>query len=540
VVVRRKRRGAGGLGRPHERAHPPPPPPRRPGASRLNATATVASLPGNGTRPLVAALHTVPCASAAARGGAPAGATYGRDAAYRRVTGDTGAGAAGAMVAATLTAPATTAATPPPASVGGGADAPFLVDYDEAVSVVAYDGSTPIACCQLAPPAPVLPDEWGATVEANIVEKGYTLALRQVYSAPLARVRTEVHAGGADRVVFQDLAAGTVTLVDAPNATHPAGACLVRPAAPGEGGVLGLTGGGGRDGALLSTAAALRFDPGEVVHAPLARALARGVPAETWTRAINDGGNASYTASYLFPVNAWIAGGARWGRGQGGSALASDAAVADRAPLLRRVLPPHAARRHRQRHAARGRPGDGRAGPERGPGRWGAGRGGRTAETLSRSPTPLPQPAVYHEYHFVNMRPRPGLAAGPGSVFDPCTVAPRGVGCGCAPGGSGGGTDADAVPYAGGGGGRAPGAPARAAGAPPLAARAEPRGFVPAQAGPYALVGILSALGGGLLAVGVPAAARAVGRTRARTFEPFQGGSAPAVPTVHAMSVASA
>lgn len=416
MVVRRKRRGAGGLGRPHERAHPPHPTPRRPGASRLNATATVASLPGNGTRPLVAALHTVPCASAAARGGAPAGATYGRDAAYRRVTGDTGAGAAGAMVAATLTAPATTAATPPPASVGGGADAPFLVDYDEAVSVVAYDGSTPIACCQLAPPAPVLPDEWGATVEANIVEKGYTLALRQVYSAPLARVRTEVHAGGADRVVFQDLAAGTVTLVDAPNATHPAGACLVRPAAPGEGGVLGLTGGGGRDGALLSTAAALRFDPGEVVHAPLARALARGVPAETWTRAINDGGNASYTASYLFPVNAWIAGGARWGREQGGSARASDAAVADRAPLLRRVLPPHAARRHRQRHAARGRPGDGRAGPERGPGRWGAGRGGRTAETLSRSPTPSPPtsrlPRVPLCQHAPPPRPRRGPRVG--------------------------------------------------------------------------------------------------------------------------------
>ena len=39
-----------------------------------------------------------------------------------------------------------------------------------------------VACCDLVPPIPDFPTEWSATVEANIVNQGYTYVQKETYS----------------------------------------------------------------------------------------------------------------------------------------------------------------------------------------------------------------------------------------------------------------------------------------------------------------------------------------------------------------------
>jgi len=39
-----------------------------------------------------------------------------------------------------------------------------------------------VACCDLIPPFPDFPTEWMATVEANIINQGYTYVQRETYS----------------------------------------------------------------------------------------------------------------------------------------------------------------------------------------------------------------------------------------------------------------------------------------------------------------------------------------------------------------------
>ena len=60
---------------------------------------------------------------------------------------------------------------------------PFLIDYDSTQSLVLFDGENEVACCNLIPPFPDFPSEWSATVEANIVNDGYTYVQREIYSA---------------------------------------------------------------------------------------------------------------------------------------------------------------------------------------------------------------------------------------------------------------------------------------------------------------------------------------------------------------------
>ena len=60
---------------------------------------------------------------------------------------------------------------------------PFLIDYDSTQSLVLFDGEREVACCNLVPPFPDFPSEWSATVEANIVNDGYTYVQREMYSA---------------------------------------------------------------------------------------------------------------------------------------------------------------------------------------------------------------------------------------------------------------------------------------------------------------------------------------------------------------------
>lgn len=109
----------------------------------------------------------------------------------------------------------------PPTQVAGSATFPFLVDFDAAGSVVLYadepsgssgggggaggvggagggnaGGPAPLACCNLSPPPPDFPEEWSAVIEANVRDKGYTLVVRQLYSASNKKVRLDVHSLG--------------------------------------------------------------------------------------------------------------------------------------------------------------------------------------------------------------------------------------------------------------------------------------------------------------------------------------------------------
>ncbi len=65
---------------------------------------------------------------------------------------------------------------------------PFLIDYDSTQSLTLFDGEREVACCNLVPPFPDFPTEWSATVEANIVNDGYTYVQRELYSASQVRI----------------------------------------------------------------------------------------------------------------------------------------------------------------------------------------------------------------------------------------------------------------------------------------------------------------------------------------------------------------
>ena len=279
----------------------------RPGASRLNVSATVAGPGAPAT--LTAALHPAPCAPLPAFRGAStptARTVYSAEGAYRHAYV---AGFNGVPLVPDGDNDTSTAARAPIRLAAGGQGAasttlPYLVDYDAVGSVVLYAPSpiadappTPVACIGLAPPPPTFPDEWGATIEANIVDAGYTLPLRQIYSKRLGKVRTEVHSLGSDRVIIQDFRRQTVTLIDPPNGTSPRGACRTMadavppppdaaaaatttiPGLPFGGGV-GVGGPGGAG--LLSTADALAFDAKAVQFVPGVQTEVRGIPCELW------------------------------------------------------------------------------------------------------------------------------------------------------------------------------------------------------------------------------------------------------------------
>ena len=119
----------------------------------------------------------------------------------------------------TSTSPSSSSSAPS-SQVAGSATFPFLVDYDAAGSVVLYadedgengDGASsstttnsvvPLACCNLIPPPPDFPEEWSAVIEANVRDKGYTMVVRQLYSASQKKVRLDVHSLGEELKFFR-------------------------------------------------------------------------------------------------------------------------------------------------------------------------------------------------------------------------------------------------------------------------------------------------------------------------------------------------
>jgi len=183
----------------------------------------------------------------------------------------------------------------------------FLVDYDSTQALVVYDGTEQVACCNLIPPFPDFPTEWRSTVEANIVNQGYTYVQRETYSQARNKVRVDLHAYDADIVMIQDYDAKETTLVYPSNTTFPNGVCETREFIPSmsnfvddEGGSVYGTGNflmfSGTENDESSKPV---FEPGHV--------SARGIPCESWYRKVtNKAVNSSFDVQFLFPVNQWL------------------------------------------------------------------------------------------------------------------------------------------------------------------------------------------------------------------------------------------
>jgi len=205
----------------------------RPGSSRLNISSLLllsnaagagSSSPSSSSSPSLsvsARLHPLPCLPQGAALFGPL--AYSASTAYRHNSEGTEAEAPDGQRAEILglkvtsmkrknAADAAAAAASSSTStfqVAGSGTFPFLVDYDAAGSVVLYadessgmggdeetSSSVPLACCSLTPPPPDFPDEWSAVIEANVRDKGYTMVVRQLYSASNKKVRLDVHSLG--------------------------------------------------------------------------------------------------------------------------------------------------------------------------------------------------------------------------------------------------------------------------------------------------------------------------------------------------------
>ena len=63
----------------------------------------------------------------------------------------------------------------------------FLVDYDNAQSMVILAGSQPAACCTLYPPMPDFPDDWSSMLESNSPTFGFTFLMQLYYSKSMEK-----------------------------------------------------------------------------------------------------------------------------------------------------------------------------------------------------------------------------------------------------------------------------------------------------------------------------------------------------------------
>jgi hypothetical protein len=179
---------------------------------------------------------------------------------------------------------------------------PFLVDYDSAQSVVFFQtNGNPVACVNLRPPFPDFPDEWVATVEANIINKGYTFAMREYYSATRNNVRLDLHSNGTDTVLFQDYNASKITIVRGANSTYPHGVCSARDMNANFSSFATDS-----NNSLLSTSEFLRFTVNgtSATYVP-GHFSVRGIECEVWMQNMT-GTNYSFNTYFYFPVSQWL------------------------------------------------------------------------------------------------------------------------------------------------------------------------------------------------------------------------------------------
>eukprot|EP00899_Mesostigma_viride_P022109 jgi/Mesvir1/3082/Mv26185-RA.1 len=196
-------------------------------------------------------------------------------------------------------------------------DRGWFADYDKTMSVVIHDssdvtgstlegrnslrgGHNRIACCDLVPPLPSLPDSWSVSIEANILARGYTVEREEVYDSERSTLvlRDTTHrASFTDISNFNTMRRRTVY---AGNHTCTSKEIDSR--------TLSMFGQNSTHGQfrMFSTAEYLRFASGNETYVP-GTFLVRGVPCEKWalTNVTDKEGTLTYTAQYYFTEDNW-------------------------------------------------------------------------------------------------------------------------------------------------------------------------------------------------------------------------------------------
>ena len=102
---------------------------------------------------------------------------------------------------------------------------PWLANFDAALSVVIHDPAGQVACSNLVPALPDLPEEYSVTMEANFgFGKAFTMVMKEYASTALGKRAIVMHSNTTAQAQVQDLVTNmTYTLVQ--NATYPNGVC---------------------------------------------------------------------------------------------------------------------------------------------------------------------------------------------------------------------------------------------------------------------------------------------------------------------------
>jgi len=177
----------------------------------------------------------------------------------------------------------------------------FLVDYDEAKSVVIYGNNNILACQNLIPPFPDFPSDWSATIETTDVERGFTYVFQEIYSQTLNKIRLDVHSFGTDRIIVTDASSGSTTIITPSN-----GSCQARNFGRGLNWITQED-----NTTLLTTAQMLHFLPQNNITYVPGFVSVRGIPCEVWQTSVEFSTprfNMSFDVEFYFPVNAWLVG----------------------------------------------------------------------------------------------------------------------------------------------------------------------------------------------------------------------------------------
>jgi hypothetical protein len=193
----------------------------------------------------------------------------------------------------------------------------YLVDYERAESVVVHapDG-TRLACCNLAPNLPTLPNTWSAVIEANINHEGdglnslsYSMLRYEWYDASTNNLRIDEHSSYSKQTRIMNAERDTIMFLHK-NDTHPSGYCEDHKVSDGHFPMFGRGSGNG----LSSTAEFLRVtgDTPDEYHGVTEAGVVRGIPCEKWTRNVtmpsfrDPTRTISYLYEFYFPVSSWM------------------------------------------------------------------------------------------------------------------------------------------------------------------------------------------------------------------------------------------
>mmetsp|Transcript_6708 Transcript_6708/g.17169 ORF Transcript_6708/g.17169 Transcript_6708/m.17169 type:complete len:488 (+) Transcript_6708:44-1507(+) len=196
----------------------------------------------------------------------------------------------------------------------------WLADYDQAASVVLHDpNGVRIACCNMVPTVPLLPDTWSATIEANFQQPAanisYTMIRKEWYDKASQNMRIDEHSAYSKQTRLVNVKYDHMLLLHR-NETFVDGICEDHSLSSDMRQFLTRNG----NHTLMSTADMFGFkgDSPDVYHGVTGPSeWVRGIPCEKWTRNVSvpgfsrgsggaPTGGVNYTFEFYFPVSSWM------------------------------------------------------------------------------------------------------------------------------------------------------------------------------------------------------------------------------------------